>query len=65
MNFIIITSFIYCFLKNNKSFIETKKQTNVMNTLELILTTASILKSLNYSFLIDVIILIVDFSLKK
>ena len=36
-----------------------------MNTLKLILTTASTLKFLNYSFLIDEIILTVDFSLKK
>ena len=36
-----------------------------MNILKLILTTASTLKFLNYSFLIDEIILIVDFSLKK
>ena len=36
-----------------------------MNILKLILTTASALRSLNYSLLIDEIILAVDFSLKK
>ena len=64
-NFIIIASFIYCLLKNEKFFVWAKKQKNVINILKLILTTASTLKLLNYSFLIDKIILIVDFSLKK
>ena len=36
-----------------------------MNILKLILMTASTLRFLNYSFLIDKIILTVDFSLKK
>ena len=65
MNFIIITFSIYCLLKNEKLFIWTKKQKNVMNILKLILTTASTLKLLNYSFLIDEIILAVNFNLKK
>ena len=36
-----------------------------MNILKLILTTASVLKSLNYSSLIDEIILTVNFNLKR
>ena len=65
INFIIIAFFIYSFLKNKKFFVWAEEQKNVMNTLKLILTTASILKSLNYSFLIDEIILTINFSLKK
>ena len=65
INFIIIASFIYRFLKNEKLFMWTKKQKNVMNILKLILTTASTLKFLNYSFLIDEIILTIDFNLEK
>ena len=42
-----------------------RKTENVMNILKLILTTASTLRSLNYSFITDEIILIVNFSLKK
>ena len=65
MNFIIITFFIYCLLKNEKFFVWAEEQKNIMNILNLILTTASTLRFLNYSFLIDEISLIVDFSLKK
>ena len=36
-----------------------------MNILNLILITASVLKSLNYFFLIDEIMLAVNFNLKK
>ena len=42
-----------------------KKQKIVINILKLTLTTASVLKSLNYFFLIDEIILTVNFNLKK
>ena len=65
MNFIIIASFIYRFLKNKEFFVWTEEQKNVMNNLKLTLTTASTLKFLNYFFLIDKIILIINFSLKK
>ena len=61
----IIASFIYCFLKNEKLFMRAEEQKKVMNILKLILTSASILRFLNYSFLTDKIILTVDFSLKK
>ena len=65
MNFVIIAAFIYRLLKNEKSFMWKKKQKIVMNILKLTLTTASTLKLLNYFFLIDEIILTVNFSLKK
>ena len=65
MNFIIIASSIYCFLKNEESFMWAEEQKDVMNILKLILTTASALRCLNYSLLTDEIILTVDFSLKK
>ena len=65
MNFIIIASFIYRFLMNEKLFVWTEEQKNVMNILKLILTTASTLRSSNYSLLTDETILTVDFSLKK
>ena len=65
MNFIIIVAFIYRFLKNEESFIWKEKQKIAMNILKLILTTAFALKSLNYFFLIDKIILIMNFNLKK
>ena len=65
MNFVIIISLIYCLLKNKKFFVWAEEQKNVMNILKLILTTASTLRLLNYSFLTDEIILAVDFSLKK
>ena len=65
MNFIIIASSIYCLLKNEESFMWAEEQKNVMNILKLILTTASTLKFLNYSSLIDKIILTVNFSLKR
>ena len=65
MNFVIIVSFIYRLLKNEEFFVWAEKQKNVMNILKLILTTASILRFLNYSFLADEIILAVNFSLKK
>ena len=65
MNFVIIVSFIYCLLKNEESFVWTEEQKNVINILKLILTTAPTLKLLNYSLLINEIILAVDFSLKK
>ena len=65
INFVIITSFIYRFLKNEKFFVWAEEQKNVMNILKLILTTAPTLKFLNYSSLIDKFILAVVFSLKK
>ena len=65
MNFVIIAVFIYRLLKNEKSFVWEKKQKIAMNILKLTLTTASVLNSLNYFFLIDEIILIMNFNLKK
>ena len=65
INFIIIVFFIYRLLKNEKLFVWTKKQKNVMNILKLILTIASALRFLNYSFLTDKIILTVNFILKE
>ena len=65
INFVIIASFIYRLLKNEELFVWTEKQKNVMNILKLILTTASTLTLLNYSFLTDEIILTVNFNLKK
>ena len=65
MNFVIIVVFIYRFLKNEKSFVWKKKQKIAMNILKLTLTIAFVLKSLNYFFLIDEIILTVNFNLKK
>ena len=65
MNFVIIASSIYRLLKNEELFVWAEEQKNVMNILKLILTTASALRSLNYSFLIDEIILAVNFSLKE
>ena len=65
INFIIIISSIYRFLKNEKFFIWIKEQKDVMNILKLILTIASTLKFLNYSSLMDEIILTMDFNLKK
>ena len=65
INLIIIAFSIYRLLKNEKFFVWTEEQKNVMNILKSILTIASTLKFLNYSFLIDEIILTVDFSLKK
>ena len=65
INFVIIASFIYCFLKNEKFFVWAEKQKDVINILKLILTTASTLRFLNYFFLINKIILVVDFSLKR
>ena len=65
MNFVIIAALIYRLLKNEKSFMWKEKQKIVMNILKLILTTASALKSLNYFFLIDEIILTMNFNLKK
>ena len=65
MNFIIIASFIYRLSKNEKLFMKTEEQKDVMNILKLILITASILKFLNCFLLIDTIILAIDFSLKK
>ena len=65
MNFVIITALIYCLLKNEKSFVWKEKQKIVMNILKLTLTTAFVLKSLNYFFLIEKIILIMNFSLKE
>ena len=65
MNFVIIVVLIYRLLKNEQSFIWKEKQKIIMNILKLTLTTAFILKSLNYFFLIDEIILTVNFSLKK
>ena len=65
MNFVIIVVLIYRLLKNEKLFVWEKKQKIAMNILKLTLTTASALKSLNYFFLIDEIILTVNFSLKK
>ena len=65
INFVIIVAFIYRFLKNGKSFMWKKKQKIAMNTLKLTLTTAFALKSLNYFFLINEIILIINFNLKK
>ena len=53
------------FFEKRRAFCMNRKTKNVMNDLKLILTTASTLKSLNYSFLTDEIILIIDFSLKK
>ena len=65
MNFVIIVVFIYYFLKNEKSFVWKEKQKIVINILKLTLTIAFALKSLNYFFLIDEIILAVNFNLKK
>ena len=65
MNFVIIVAPIYRLLKNGKSFVWKKKQKTAMNILKLTLTTASVLKPLNYFSLIDEIILAVNFSLKK
>ena len=65
MNFVIIAAFIYRLLKNGKSFMWKEKQKIVMNILKLTLTIAFVLKSLNYFFLIDEIILTVNFNLKK
>ena len=65
MNFIIIASSIYRLLRNEKFFVWTEKQKDVMNILKLTLTTASALRPLNYSFLTDEIILTVDFNLKR
>ena len=65
MNFVIIVFFIYRLLKNEKLFVWTEEQKDIMNILKLILTIASTLRFLNYSSLIDEIILTVDFSLKK
>ena len=50
INFVIIVAFIYCFLKNKKSFIWTKKQKIAINILKLTLTITFALKSLNYFF---------------
>ena len=65
INFVIIASSIYCFLKIEEPFVWIEEQKNVMNILKLILTTASTLRPLNYSSLTDEIILAVDFNLKK
>ena len=65
MNFVIIVAFIYCFLKNEKSFIWKDEQKIAMNIFKLTLTTVFTLKSLNYFFLINEIILILKFNLKK
>ena len=65
MNFVIIVSFIYRFLKTEKFFMWEKKQKNIMNILKLTLTTAFVLKSLNCLFLIEEIILTINFNLKK
>ena len=65
INFIIIISFIYRLLMNEKFFVWAEEQKNVMNNLKLILTTVSTLRLLNYSSLTDEIILTVNFSLKK
>ena len=65
MKFVIIAFFIYRLLKNEELFVWAEKQKNVINILKLILTTASILRLLNYFSLIDEIILVVNFSLKK
>ena len=65
MNFVIIVSLIYRFLKNEEFFVWAEEQKDVMNILKLILTIASTLKFLNYSLLVDEIILTVNFSLKK
>ena len=65
MNFVIIVVFIYRLLKNEESFVWKKKQKIAMNILKLTLTTAFVLKSLNYFFLVDGIILAVNFNLKK
>ena len=65
IDFIIIVAFIYRLLKNEKFFVWKKKQKIAMNILKLTLTIASVLKSLNYFFLIDEIILTMNFSLKK
>ena len=65
MNFVIIIVFIYRLLKNGKSFVWRKKQKIIMNILKLTLMIASALKSLNYFFLINEIILTINFNLKK
>ena len=65
MNFVIIAVFIYRLLKNGKSFVWRKKQKIAINILKLTLTIASALKFLNYFFLIDKIILTMNFNLKK
>ena len=65
MNFVIIVVFIYRLLNIEEFFMWKKEQKNVMNILKLTLTIASALKSLNYSFLIEEIILTVNFSLKE
>ena len=65
INFIIIAFFIYRLLKNEQLFVWAEEQKNIMNILKLILTTASTLKFLNYSFLTDEIMLTVNFNLKK
>ena len=65
MNFVIIAAFIYRLLKNEEFFMWKKKQKIAMNILKLTLTTASTLKLLNYFSLINEIILIMNFSLKK
>ena len=65
INFVIIVAFIYCLLKNEEFFMWEKKQKIAMNTLKLTLTIAFVLKSLNYFFLIDEIILTMNFNLKK
>ena len=65
MNFVIIAAFIYHLLKNEKFFMWKEKQKIAMNILKLTLTIAFVLKSLNYFFLIDEIILTMNFNLKK
>ena len=65
INFVIIAFFIYHFLKNEKFFMWAEEQKDVINILTLILTTAPTLILLNYSLLINEIILAVNFNLKK
>ena len=65
MNFVIIVVFIYRLLKNEKFFLGKEKQKIVMNILKLTLTITFVLKSLNYFFLTDKIILTINFNLKK
>ena len=65
INFVIIVAFIYRLLKNEKLFVWKKKQKIAINILKLTLTTAFVLKLLNYFFLIDEIILTMNFNLKK
>ena len=57
--------FYLSFFEERKIFCVKKKQKIAMNILKLILTITSVLKSLNYFFLIERIILTINFNLKK